>query len=355
MRVTLRACLAAALAALLAAACGSSSSSSSSAAPTAPSTGPGAPSPGGCRAFSTAGSFTLDGDVPCVSLESSNLTVDCNQHAVTDHIQYRVDSTNVMLRRCNLPSVNIQAVSGFTISQSTIVGMVNIAGSSRIVISDNTISAADESTASCCVIRIVGGSDNQLIRNVIDGRYHGQCSQCGADDGILIDNGAGDAISGNRIVNVWDEGVEGINAVATTAIADNTIVNAAFAGIGFVLVHALGGRHHNGQRHFAESEGDQRRLQPTRWRLCESGALSISPETPSRTISFAIRCGESAVGRRSSACWLTSSVVPLLPLLRETSLWQRPRCLWNRAATRNGLQRVGKHLWARRNRGLLMR
>lgn len=234
MRVTLRACLAAALAALLAAACGSSSSSSSSssATPTAPSTGPGAPNPGACRTFNTAGSFALDGDVACVSLESSNLTVDCSQHAVTDHVQYRVDATNVVLRRCNLPALNIQAVSGFTISQSTIVGRLNIAGSNRVTITGNTISAADGSTASCCVIRVVGGSDNQLVGNVIDGRYHGQCSQCGADDGILLDNEAGDLISGNRIVNVWDEGVEGINAVMTTTIADNTIVNAAFAGIG---------------------------------------------------------------------------------------------------------------------------
>ena len=200
--------------------------------PTAPSTGPGASSPGGCRTFNTAGSFALDGDVTCVSLESSNLTVDCNQHAVTDHIQYRVDATNVVLRRCNLPSLNIQSVSGFTISQSTIVGMVNIASAHRVVISGDTITAVDDSTPSCCVVRIVGGSDNQLMGNVIDGRYHGQCSQCGSDDGILVDNEAGDVLSGNRIVNVWDEGVEGVNAVTATTIADNTIVNAAFAGIG---------------------------------------------------------------------------------------------------------------------------
>jgi Right handed beta helix region len=105
--------------------------------------------------------------------------------------------------------------------------------SQNVIVRDNTIACSD------CVspISFYGGSNNQLLRNKIDGGYHGNSltghggDGPGADDGVILVDESNDLVQSNRISNVYDAGVEGVNAVTNTTIADNQITNAIEAGI----------------------------------------------------------------------------------------------------------------------------
>ncbi|PYR91759.1 MAG: hypothetical protein DMF84_15520 [Acidobacteria bacterium] len=55
-------------------------------------------------------------------------------------------------------------------------------------------------------------------------------------------------ISGNKISNVFDAGIEGVNAVTNTTIADNTITNAIIAGISSYHCTAWQGNTMSGNR-----------------------------------------------------------------------------------------------------------
>jgi hypothetical protein len=52
------------------------------------------------------------------------------------------------------------------------------------------------------------------------------------DDGVVLVDEANDTIPGNTINNVFDAGIEGIDVVQNTAVAQNTIANAGNGGIG---------------------------------------------------------------------------------------------------------------------------
>ncbi|MGH9411619.1 MAG: hypothetical protein ACRD1V_19460 [Vicinamibacterales bacterium] len=88
------------------------------------------------------------------------------------------------------------------------------------------------------VVALDSGSGNQVLDNVLDGGYHGHDltgqgndTPSGADDGIVLQSESGDTVQGNSIMNVFDAGVEGVDAVTGTSIAGNTITSAIFAGV----------------------------------------------------------------------------------------------------------------------------
>ena len=74
---------------------------------------------------------------------------------------------------------------------------------------------------------------NQALQNVIDGGYDGSGRNgFGQDDGIVLADESGDTVQGNTIRNVFDAGVEGVDFVHNTTIANNIIVNAGTDGVG---------------------------------------------------------------------------------------------------------------------------
>jgi hypothetical protein len=81
-------------------------------------------------------------------------------------------------------------------------------------------------------VELQGGSGNQILNNSFDGGYDGGSAPIGVDDDILLINESEDTVQGNTIANAYDTAVEGVNSVANTVIANNTVVNIGTAAFG---------------------------------------------------------------------------------------------------------------------------
>ncbi|HEY6357964.1 MAG TPA: right-handed parallel beta-helix repeat-containing protein, partial [Vicinamibacterales bacterium] len=86
-------------------------------------------------------------------------------------------------------------------------------------------------TGGTYVISVSEGHDNQVTGNTLNGQYDGSGQAVGSDDGILLVDEANDTVNNNIINNVYDAGIEGANNVTNTVMTNNTITNAAAAGI----------------------------------------------------------------------------------------------------------------------------
>lgn len=214
--------------AMLAVACGSGSSSPAS--PTSPSSSN--PQPGSCQVYGEPGSYTLSRDVPCLWLVASNLTVDCAHHVVSGPISHYSGQSNISLRNCQLSSMILTGISRWTITNSTFQGGLFVGNAQGFVLQNDTFLGPVTSSTGSALVYLNGGSGNTVTGSSFDGGYTGQCNQCGADDAILLVDESGDTIQGNTIQNTWDTGVEGVDTVTNTTIADNSITNTANAGIG---------------------------------------------------------------------------------------------------------------------------
>lgn len=227
-----------------AAACGGGSSTT----PVAPSTSVvlNLPTAGAsitsCSAMVAPGAYTLAADVgsgaqtTCLYIASSGITLDCGRHVISGFVKMADGLSNVTVTNCTmLGAVQPSNASNVTISNSTMTGTLIFTSSTNITIDHNHISLTGARPSAAIII--AGGSQNRVTNNVIDGGYHGQDltgqggDAPGADDGVLLADATNDTVQGNTISNVFDAGVEGVNAVRNSTIADNTIVNATEAGI----------------------------------------------------------------------------------------------------------------------------
>jgi hypothetical protein len=118
-----------------------------------------------------------------------------------------------------------------TIANSTLLFAGPFVNEHNIMIEGNHIGDTARVTSGCCPVVFNNGDHNQVVANILDGGYPGVCSVCGQDDGILLWNESADVIRDNDISNVFDAGIEGVNVVTGSTIANNRITNAITAGI----------------------------------------------------------------------------------------------------------------------------
>jgi parallel beta-helix repeat protein len=157
--------------------------------------------------------------VGCVNIMSSAVQLDCAHHAVSAVRALGVSGVTVTNCRGTVAIVSNSTNVTF---EHNALATIDVVGGGSNLITQNTAS----------VITLHGSNGNQVSENVLDGGYDGNWGQVGQDDGILLIDEANDTIQDNTIRNYYDAGIEGVDAVANTRIENNTIVNAAFAGIG---------------------------------------------------------------------------------------------------------------------------
>ena len=167
------------------------------------------PSITACGTITTPGTYVLEADVaqpnaagPCLIIAASRVRVDGQGHSVTT--VSIVGVSDVVLINCNVARHFI---------------LVRDANNVRL---DHNVAAG---------IELANGRDNEVTHADIDGGYDGSGNTVGSDDGILLIDQTNVRIEGNTIRNVWDAGIEGVDVVAFTTIANNTIVNAGASGI----------------------------------------------------------------------------------------------------------------------------
>jgi hypothetical protein len=189
-----------------------------------------APSTGNCVTISSVGSVQFD----CAGHVIQGLTI---QNANTATI------ANCVVTK----SVTIAGASNITLTNITANAGVNVSNSTAVTITGSTINPAPSGTPNVNAsfdtgLRIQGnvintlvtpiygvfltsGSGNQVVQNTIIGDYDGGTTINGPDDGVLMITETGDLVQGNTIRGFFDTAVEGVNYLANTTIADNTISN----------------------------------------------------------------------------------------------------------------------------------
>jgi parallel beta-helix repeat protein len=160
---------------------------------------------------------------------SSHVAVDCAEHTLGG-VSLATGVSDVSIQHCRTSGLaNLNGVSNVTIADSTLPNYIFLVNARNVLIRRNSISTGG--------VSITGGSNNQILDNEIDGGYHGhdltgQGSDArGVDDGIVLSNTSDDIVQGNTIANVFDAGIEGVDQVQRTTIAQNRISNAIKAGI----------------------------------------------------------------------------------------------------------------------------
>ena len=161
-----------------------------------------------CGNILTSGNYEVTADLsqlpsfgPCVQVRTAGVQLDCRQHQIS--------------------TIQLSGVSDVTVTNCARGSLVDVLRSTNVTITHNALLG----------LTLFGGSGNQVLDNTIDGGYDGSGRQVGQDDGIVLIDEANDIIQRNTIRNVFDAGIEGVDAVTDSNITDNTIVNAAIAGI----------------------------------------------------------------------------------------------------------------------------
>jgi catechol 2,3-dioxygenase-like lactoylglutathione lyase family enzyme/uncharacterized damage-inducible protein DinB len=161
-----------------------------------------------CGIILNSGNYQVAADLslppsfgPCLQVRAGAIQLDCRQHMIS--------------------MIQLSGVNDVTVTNCARGTFVDVDNSTNVTIAHNTL----------LEILLSGGSGNRVLDNTIDGGYDGSGGQVGQDDGIVVADEANDMIQRNIIRNVFDAGIEGLDVVADSDITDNTIVNAAVAGI----------------------------------------------------------------------------------------------------------------------------
>jgi len=170
-----------------------------------------------CGDIVAPGSYSLANDISmpvpygaCLKVLANGVQLDCHGHSLTGVLLTNV--SNVRVTNCTF------VTDLFGTGQS----FAGVYHSSQVTFDHNRLSS----------IFLEGGSNNTVLDNAIDGGYDGSLKAVGQDDGVVLIDETGDTIRGNTIRNVYDAGIEGVDVVANSEIANNVIVNAADTGIG---------------------------------------------------------------------------------------------------------------------------
>jgi hypothetical protein len=214
-----------------------------------------------CGGIQAPGSYVLGNDLnlppgvtgTCfVVSNTAGVQVDCRGHV----LPYLVVSgaNTVSATNCTVTNqVLLLNATSVSLSSLTVHGGVFVSSSAAVTITNSSIAAQSNGLAAVQLngdtsVRLQGntidgsvasyalyslnGTGNQVLQNVISGAYNGGTANAGTDDGVLLIGETNDTVQGNTITNFFDAGVEGVNFLANTLVADNTISNVGAAGIG---------------------------------------------------------------------------------------------------------------------------
>lgn len=229
--------------------CGADAARGSST-PTAPTVNPpSAPSPpldaaSGCQTISKSGSYVLERDIGqpgtansiCLTVIANDVTFDCARHSINGYISIATGASQISVLNCTMSGITKSTdVSNVTVSNSLMSDKIVAMNSQGVTLDHDQITLTGRSLTALVILE--GGSRNQVISNRLDGGYYGHDltghgdDAPGADDGILLSDETDDVVRDNTIQNVFDAGIEGVNAVSTTMISNNSISNAIMAGV----------------------------------------------------------------------------------------------------------------------------
>lgn len=207
-----------------------------------------------CRSITSSGAFVLQTDLSgvasCLTIQNvAAVKLDCAGHSAPGVTLTGVNTVTVA--NCTLNNVVITNSSAVILTGNTIRAtaatpialaihggfgnqvvqntlaaggpaptiLVNL-GSMNDLVQQNIVGGGDGASAA---VDLAGGSGHQITGNTITSGYDGGPNDIGADDGVILENESGDVIQGNVIRNFFDAAIEGVDAVTTTTIADNTI------------------------------------------------------------------------------------------------------------------------------------
>jgi parallel beta-helix repeat protein len=201
----------------------------------------------------TADLTTSPGSLSCLNVTISNIQLNCQGHAVSNitiasglsglaiancitSILAATQVTNLSVIGSTLTQVVLTAASGAAIQNNTFGNTSGFAGvtlaeSSGAVVRNNTFNGPSGVAGRNAAIVLHDGMNNQVIGNTINGFYDGGPTENGVDDGVLLSNESGDLVQGNTISNCFDTGVEGLDSLTNTTIADNTMTNIGASGV----------------------------------------------------------------------------------------------------------------------------
>ena len=222
-----------------------------------------------CGGIQAPGSYVLGNDLnlppgvtgTCfVVSNTAGVQVDCRGHV----LPYLVVSgaNTVSATNCTVTNqVLLLNATSVSLSSLTVHGGVFVSSSAAVTITNSSIAAQSNGLAAVQLngdtsVRLQGntidgsvasyalyslnGTGNQVLQNVISGAYNGGTANAGTDDGVLLIGETNDTVQGNTITNFFDAGVEGVNFLANTLVADNTISNVGAAGIGSYWCTTIG-------------------------------------------------------------------------------------------------------------------
>jgi len=236
-----------------------------------------------CRTISTAGEYSLSGDLtntksePCIKIQNvSNVTLDCQNYTITGKNEnyniYVKASSNFKLNNCklisseSLPSASTQHVLRIEDSKqgeiinSTIGGnytYTTISGSSFVTARNNTFNTQlsvykssnvtlkdnnfNNFSGGAANIILQDGNNNSLISNTLDGKSDGIFeNKIGTDDVVVLDNEDNDLIQGNTLKNTYECAIE-FNSIAGVKIIGNKVNNTGLSFLcGWHYVSAKG-------------------------------------------------------------------------------------------------------------------
>jgi hypothetical protein len=223
----------------LAAACGGSAPTGTPTTPTSSVPGPTSP----CETLSISGAYTLAADIGtqgnksvCLTISANDVTVDCAGHTIKGSVHILDGGARVTVQNCVMSGiVQLTGVSNVTISNSTMSSPLSVVNGHNFTLDHNRIVLVGGNPAD--IVFLQNGEQNQIVGNTLDGFYtghdltgHGKDGP-GADDGVVLDNEAGDVVRDNTIQNVFDAGIESVDTLSAATISNNMIAHAIFAGV----------------------------------------------------------------------------------------------------------------------------
>lgn len=209
-----------------------------------------------CGPIVRPGTYILAADLPsgavtapCINItNTSGVSLDCRGHAPGEVGLATV--SNVSLTNCAFDEVTGSGLTDVTVTASTMRTWSTQGQQTRIILNGNHITSNGVSMVGAqsalienntfdsflnttfYAVHLMGGSNNEVSGNTIDGGYDGQPNNDGLDDGVILINEANDRVDHNTIRDCYDTAVEGLGSLATTTISANTGVNIGIAGVG---------------------------------------------------------------------------------------------------------------------------
>jgi parallel beta-helix repeat protein len=182
-----------------------------------------------CGVVRTPGHYLLQADLVgsgCLQfLDTSDVHLDCAGHRMSGLLAV-TSTTNFSVTGC-VSAMQFFGVSDGIVTNSTITSAFNYRNSNVQFVNDTFVS-----TVARGALEFDDGHDNQVRQSSFTSHYDGSAGPVGTDDAIILMNESNDTIQGNTFDSFYDAGIEGIDTLSNTTIADNTFIHLGVAGVG---------------------------------------------------------------------------------------------------------------------------